>query len=139
MAQKTITELTLRSDIDDTCNVPTDDTIQTYRITFAMIWSWIWSRLNSVVTITDTGTTLVEANKLVLLNPSADFTQALPAVAGCSGWILTFKNIATNGKVVTLDADGSELIDNALTLELGSSPTMESAKLYCNGSKWLII
>ncbi len=37
MAQKKITDLTLRSDFDATCNVPVDDSSQTWRVTGAMI------------------------------------------------------------------------------------------------------
>lgn len=33
MAQKKITDLTLRTDFDETCNVPVDDAVQTWRVT----------------------------------------------------------------------------------------------------------
>lgn len=41
MANKKISELTLRSDVDATCNFPTDDTSQTWRVTAAQIKSFI--------------------------------------------------------------------------------------------------
>jgi hypothetical protein len=41
MAQKKITDLTLRSDFDATCNLPADDTSQTWRVTGAQIETFI--------------------------------------------------------------------------------------------------
>lgn len=41
MADKRITALTLRDDFDDTCNIPIDDTVQTYRVTGAQVADWI--------------------------------------------------------------------------------------------------
>lgn len=140
MADKKITDLQLRSSVEDSVSVPSDDGIQTYRNTFAQVWTWLFAKLNAVVTISSAGTDIVEENKIVLLDPSsASFSQALPAVASCIGWLVKFKNIATNGNTATLDADGTEKIDNALTLALGSTPTMDSVTLYCDGSKWLIL
>ncbi len=41
MAQKIITDLTLRGSVEDTVNFPVDDTIQTYRVTAAQIKAYI--------------------------------------------------------------------------------------------------
>ncbi len=140
MANKKITDLTLISAVTDSVNLPSDDTIQSYRLTFAQIWTWLLGKLQSTVTISAAGTTLLETNKIVFLNPTGgSFSQALPAVAGCSGWLVTFKNVATNGNTATLDASGTELIDAAETIVLASTPTMDAATLYCNGVKWLIL
>lgn len=141
MAQKKITDLTLRSSVTDGVNIPGDDGIQTYRVTAAQIWDYIYAKIVArPSTITGAGTVITSAMKIVFLDPtSAGFTQDLPAVAGCSGWKITFKNIATNGNIATLDAASTELIDNALTLDLGSDQTMDSATVYCDGTKWYIL
>ncbi len=142
MAQKKITDLELRDDVDDNVNIPVDDTIQSYRVTAPQIFDYINLKFQSRVrTIAAAGTTLDATDGVVLLDPTAaDFSQALPAVASLpNGFILRFKNIATNGKVATLDASGSELIDNALTLALESSPSMDGVTLFNSGTKWLIL
>ena len=41
MAQKKITDLTLRADFDGTCNLPVDDAIQTYRVTGAQMLAYM--------------------------------------------------------------------------------------------------
>jgi hypothetical protein len=136
MGTKKITDLTLRSAVVETLVFPADDGAQTYKVTALQIRKY----LSTSRTLTSSGTILT-TDVIVLLDPtSAGWTQALPACASFpSGCTLTLKNIATNGNVVTLDGNSSELIDNALTLDLGSDPTMESVTLYNTGTKWLIL
>lgn len=140
MAQKKITDLQLRSAVIDTLNFPSDDTIQSYRVTALQIFNYIYAKEFAAATISAAGTTLTSANRIVLLNPtSASFTQNLPAVGSLDvGYKCFFKNIATNGNIATLDGATTELIDNALTLDLGSDPVMEGVWLYNSGTKWLI-
>lgn len=45
MATKRISELTLRSDVDDTCNLPVDDTLQSYRVTALQVYNYIKGKL----------------------------------------------------------------------------------------------
>lgn len=45
MATKRISELTLRSDVDDTCNLPVDDTLQSYRVTALQVYNYIKAKL----------------------------------------------------------------------------------------------
>lgn len=142
MATKRISELSLRSSFDGTCNVPVDDSTQSYRVTASLIFNYILATMRArYQTVSAAGTALTTASDIVLLDPtSASFTQALPACASVpTGTIFTFKVIATNGNNVTLDGNSSELIDNALTLELNSSPNMDSVRLFNTGSQWLVI
>lgn len=134
MANKLITDLQLISALSDTVNVPGDDTIQTYRFTMLQLVKY----LNGTTTISASGETIASTAKIVLLDPtSAAFTQDLPAVATFpTNVVLTLKNIATNGNDVTLDANSTELIDNAQTLVLAS---MDAVSLLNTGSKWLIL
>lgn len=48
MAQKKITDLTLRADVTAECNFPTDDTIQTYRVTAEQIKDFVMSDGNVI-------------------------------------------------------------------------------------------
>lgn len=142
MATKRISELSLRSDFDATCNVPVDDASQSYRVTAVQIFDYILSKFRArSQTVSAAGTTLTSGSEIVLLDPtSASFSQALPACASLpTGMILVFKNIATNGNTATLDANSTELIDSAETLELNSLPSMDAVKLFNTGSKWLVI
>ncbi len=141
MASKTIAALTLRGDADATLSFPVDDGIQTYRVTMPQIWTYLSTLIYTARTISAASNALVSTDRIVFLDPtSAGFTQLLPAVAGFPvGFTVILKNIATNGNVVTLDADSTELIDNAQTLDLQSDPTMEGVTLYNNGTKWLIL
>ncbi len=141
MAQKKITDLTLRSSVTDDVNVPIDDTIETYRVTMPQIFEYLRYKFQNYRTIDAAGTDLNSSDVVVFLDPSVlGFTQMLPACGDLSiGFVVTLKNIATNGNTVLLDGDGSEKIDNATTLELGSSPSMDSVTLFNTGSKWLVI
>lgn len=137
MGQKKITELQLRSDVDDTCNFPIDDGIQTYRVTGLQILDYVFAVTR---TITAGGNTLSDDDRTIFLNPtSASFTQALPACASSRVGYWFFKNIAlpSNGNTVTLDANSTELIDDEETLVLNSYPSMDSVILFNTGTKWL--
>lgn len=141
MADKLITQLQLISNLTDTVNVPGDNGTQTYRFTMAQLFAWMRSKFGYAITVTGTGTTLTSSNVIVFLDPtSASFTQNLPACASLpTGTVLKFKNIATNGNIVTLDADSTELIERAQTLDLMSDPISESVSLYNTGTKWVIL
>lgn len=138
MAQKKITDLQLRSAVSEDLNFPSDDGIQSYRVTGTQLHRFI---LSNVRTISAGAQSIANTDRIVLLDPtSASFTQALPACASFpTGFLLKFKNIATNGNQVTLDANSTELIDNAETLVLNSDVVMESVTLYNTGTKWLIL
>ncbi len=142
MAQKKITDLTLRSAVVAACNFAVDDGTQTYRVTAAQIYEYLWPLFNGVRTISAAGSDLVAGDRIVLLNPtSASFSQNLPACADFPVGVYKFKNIAlpSNGNTVTLDPSGSELIDDQTTIVLNSSPSMDGVDLYNTGLKWLIV
>lgn len=141
MAQKKITDLTLRSAVVDSVNFPIDDGIQSYRCTAPQIFEYLWAKGYKHQTISAAGVTLDSTYKVVLLDPtSASFTQNLPAVSSLPvDFVLIFKNIATNGNTVVLDANSTEKIDNALTLTLGSDPVMDSVMLLNTGTFWAVI
>lgn len=75
MANKKITDLQLRGSIEDTLNLPADDTIQTYRITIAMIKAWILSASNVVTaTIADLAVTTAKIAAGAVTDSKANFT-----------------------------------------------------------------
>jgi len=66
--------------------------------------------------------------------PPANYTLTLPAASGCGGRLLGVRLVPSMTKLVTLDGNGSETIDGALTRVMWAG---ESAILYCNGSGWV--
>lgn len=142
MSQKKITDLQLRSAVSATCNLPVDDTTQTYRVTMSQVFTFIFATLFTPRLITAAANTIDPlVDKVIYLDPTAlSFVQALPALVDVvDDTVLILKNIATNGNTATLDASGAELIDNATTLVLGSDPTMDAVTLIKRPTKWYII
>lgn len=67
---------------------------------------------------------------------SAGFTITLPPAATVSGRELTIKKTDASFNIVTIDANGSETIDGALTRRLCTQN--ETIILTCDGSNWYI-
>lgn len=63
----------------------------------------------------------------------SDFTIGLPPTASSAGKIIGFRVNTYHDKIVTIDANASELIDGALTRAMW---TGESAILFCTGAEW---
>lgn len=68
---------------------------------------------------------------------SAAFTVTLPPVASSSGLTLTIKKIDSGGNAITIDGDGSEVIDGATTKSL--SAQWAAITITNNGTAWYII
>lgn len=75
---------------------------------------------------------------ILRVTQAANYTIALPAAAtaGWTGKLLGFKKLSTAAYTVTLDADGSELIDDDPTLVMTSKN--QFVWIYCNGVGWEI-
>ena len=89
----------------------------------------------STTTITS-DTTLTSGHDVVLVDSSSsNVTVTLPTAVGLNGKQFHIKNIdATN--IVTVDGNGSETIDGALTHNLN---LYSSINIISNGTEWLII
>lgn len=68
---------------------------------------------------------------------SGNLTCPLPAAAACVGLVLVMKKIDGSANTVTIDANGTETIDGALTLVIASQYT--SFTIQSNGTGWDII
>ncbi len=64
---------------------------------------------------------------------SANYTVNLPAASGNTGKFIGIRIASTATKLFTIDANGSETIDGALTRIMWAG---ESALLYCDGANW---
>lgn len=82
---------------------------------------------------TSSNTVITEVYQNALIRCSAALTLSLPtAVSAGNGFYFVVKNVAASGNV-TIDPNGSELIDGAATFTLYPSDTVLVA---CNGSVW---
>lgn len=84
-------------------------------------------------TSTAAGTT----DHTIVVNPTAVAgTVTLPAASGETGRILVVKHANTSQNSVTIDANGTELIDGNQTLVLTAR---QAAQIQCDGVAWFII
>lgn len=91
----------------------------------------------AIATIT-TGTTLDASHYTVLCDAtSAAFTVTLPTATSASGRIYTIKKIDSSVNAVTIDGNGSEVIDGATTVTVAAQ--WESYTIQSNGTAWYIL
>ena len=79
------------------------------------------------------GYTAVPSDDVILCNGT--FTVTLYTAVGHSGTVIVVKNIGSG--TVTVDGNGSETIDGALTFAI--STKYESLTIVSDGSNWLLI
>jgi hypothetical protein len=160
MAQKRINDLQLRSSFDETCNFPSDDLVQTWRVSGAQVKSFIEgnasfgntnlvdgavtrSKLAAGSTArlnidTVTGTHNADGSKdLLLANSSGgSVTVNLPAAALHTGRVITIKKTSASN-LVTIDGDSAETIDGETTQVL--TENYQSLTIVSNGTGWSIL
>lgn len=144
MAQKRINDLQLRSDFDETCNIPTDDLVQTWRITGQQILDFINSDIdkNAIrklpISTKTTTYAILSSDGVILANAAGGaFSVSLPAANTMTGQVLYVKKIDSSDNAVTIDPNGSETIDGDTTLAI--SLQYQSRGFISDGSAWYII
>lgn len=172
MATKKISDLQLRSNFDDTCNLAADDASQTWRVTGAQLRAAVISQAAIAALTAKTapaaddelilgdvsgastkkvkksdlvkGTIAAKSSAYTVLSTDdvltlsgASFTVTLPAAASVPGKRFTFiHNDSTLGRVYTIDANGSETINGALTKKVALMG--ETLIILSDGTGWLI-
>lgn len=97
-------------------------------------WRYVYGKILYDVVSTTGSMTLTNTNEVVLFNTTAaTLTATLPTAVGLTGSSFTLKNIGTAGKTLFLDANGAELIDNTLTVNLVDN---ESTSIVSDGAGW---
>jgi len=89
---------------------------------------WLSTLLNTEVSITTTATATISKQHVC---SGTSYTVTLPAASGNGGKFLALRITATG--LITVDGNGSETIDGALTRVMWAG---ESCMLYCDGSNW---
>lgn len=87
-------------------------------------------------TVTGT-TTLLDTDFTLLVNNSGNVSVNLPTSASAERREYIIKKISENTNTVTVDPDGSELIDGQATYVITSS--YNSIKIKSNGTSWYIV
>jgi hypothetical protein len=82
-------------------------------------------------------TLLAATDQIISANAaSGAFTLTLPTAVGNDGLLFSIKKTDSSVNVVTIDANGSETIDGALTMLL--TEQNQSVALLSNGAGWEI-
>lgn len=161
MGQKKITDLQLRDLVEDDLNFPSDDTIQSYRVTGEQIWNYIKSKYGTATgaqqflrnisgiptfswpkavqsTKTTTYAISATADHLLLLDAvGGGFTITLPTAASVPGKEYILKKIDATYAVVTIATTSSQTIDGVVGTTLNSKN--ECLWLFSDGSNWIIL
>ncbi|MEI7737078.1 MAG: hypothetical protein WCI49_16530, partial [Ferruginibacter sp.] len=92
----------------------------------------------NITTVTTTGTTLGTAESIVICNNgSTAITETLPTAVGITGRMYTIKKGTGSMASVTIDADGTETIDGALTLVL--TDDQGAVTIVSDGAGWKVM
>lgn len=125
MAQKKITDLTLRTDFDETCNMAADDPIQTWRVTGQQILNFMKANMRSSMGMMNLGlASSVAASAMTIAlkqqNGSSDPASGLGAVSA-----LFRSSTATSGAFVisSVTAAQSIVIPSGATLGTANNGT----------------
>lgn len=150
MATKRISELSLREDFDETCNIPVDDTLQSYRVTGAQVLAFVAAALTRATIpagviaklniATKTGAYNIDAasDDLILADASsAGFTLTLPAISGIAGRVFVIKKTDSSANAVLIDGNGAETIDGEDNFQLYNQ--YESVRLVATSTGWSVI
>lgn len=83
-------------------------------------------------------TTITTTTFLLLVDASGGpETVNLPTAATMENRVLNIKKIDSSMNAVTIDGDGSETIDGALTVVL--TDQWENLELMCDGNEWFVL
>ncbi len=137
MSDKKITDLQLRSNVNDDVNFPSDDGIQTYRNTAPQVATYVLAKPVAYVNKTAAYLATLADHVISCDCGSTSFTLTLPTAVGNSGKMFKIKRIDTDyTKVLTIDAATTELIDGELTFLL---PVQSDITLISNNVGWLTL
>ncbi len=91
----------------------------------------------TTVTAVKTANYTAAINETVRCDPSGGaFTVTLPTAVGNSGSVVEVKNVTASTNTITVDGNGAETIDGALTLAL--STARAAVVLRSDGANWMV-
>lgn len=120
----------------DRCMIWVDHTVRGWTLYWSNGTTWIpFGGSINVRTDGSATVTVDPADNLVIVTGSGGNTVNLPPAASAANAVIHIKNNTTG--TITIDADGTETIDGALTL--ASAIQYENYSLVSDGSNWHII
>ncbi len=134
MADKKITDLTLRSSVNDDILFPADDTVQTYRVTAPQVAEYALAKPRKIVYKSATYTAAPADHVISCDASGGDFTINLPTAVGIEGKMYIIKSV--DDGYVTVDANSTETIDGDLTFKL---LPRQGVTLISDNSGWLVL
>lgn len=151
MAQKKITDLTLRSNFDATVNLASDDATRTWRTTGAQVRAFClpgadeierdWLKVGAIArenAVSASTTHPVGDTEDVILLSGASFTATLPTAASISGRIKTFVHQGTSGThVYTIATTGGQTIGGLASEYLAVNGHV--LRVMSDGTNWIIL
>ncbi len=134
MANKKISDLTLRSDLDTTCNFPVEDATQTYRITGAQLETFIKARRLTVTTASATAAyTILSTDDIVQSTNTANVDWTLPSAASNTGKILTLRKLGTNAAYIRIVSAIGGISNRQLAAE------HDWLQIQSDGANWKVV
>lgn len=134
MADKKITELQLRDDVDATVNFPIDDGTQSYRVTAPQIKDFVLDVDITFLDDSDDGYTLLSSDKIVECDATGgDFDVDLPAASVLAGKKVIIQKTDTTSNEVTITGTISGATDITLVKK------GDLIEIYSNGTTYEFI
>jgi len=105
-----------------------------WQMWFTLI-SDLWA--DKIVSVTDDYTSSLSDRTILCDASLGNITVTLLEAVKCKGKRYTIKKTDVSANTVTIDANGTETIDDALTIVL--TDRYESVTLECSGTAWWIV
>lgn len=138
MGTKKITELQLRSNVSDDLNFPSDDGLQSYRVTAAQLYNYINSKFSVYRSVTSTDS--VGALDYTMKLSGASFTSTLPTAVGVAGKRYKFVHAGTSlSQVYTIDTTSSQTIGGVAGGSYALVTNGEVLEVESDGANWMIV
>jgi hypothetical protein len=135
--QKKITDLQLRSNVNDDVNLPADDGIQTYRVTAPQVAAYALAKPRPFVAKTANYTLAAGDHVITADATGGAFALTLPTADGIDGKIYKIKRIDSDPTVdLTITPDGVETIEGDADFKVLPG---ESVTIISDGTNWVIL
>lgn len=122
----------------DRCFVWVNHTVYGYVLYYSDGTNWLpWDPFHRITRSVSAATTFTSAEmaSIILTSGTLPFTHVLPTAASMIGRTLTFKTLVTG--TLTVDANGAETIDGALTQTIAAQ--FGVLRIFSNGTTWYLL
>lgn len=141
MAQKKITDLTLRSSFDETTNFPVDDATQTWRVTGAQMVAYLKTLAFNdvkVMAFADTGYALSKQERTAVVNATGGQTDAtLPVASTVPGFEFTLIKTDASANAARFVVSGGGTINGASSQSADNQ--YSTLKVKSTGSEYVVV